>query len=125
MKWQASLQEVQYRIEKSDIILLSSLPLDKALIAGCIDILKKYLQRLRIEDVAILNKLLIFKGDFLTVRNVTRAIYLRQKELRLIERFQFIEPIAGLFHLQMNVLKLILDITWGKKGDRRSLACFY
>ncbi len=99
MKWQAPLREVQCRIEKADIIPLSTLLLDKASIAGCIDILKKYLKRLGIEDVAILNKLLIFKNDFLTVCNITRAIYRRQEELRLIERFQFIEPIAGLFHL--------------------------
>ncbi len=94
------------------------------MIAGCIDILKEYLKRLGIEDVAIFNKLLIFKGDFLTVRNVTRAIYQCQEELRPIERFQFIKPIARLFYLQMNVLKLFLDATWGKKGDQISLARF-
>ncbi len=75
MKWQAPLREVQCRIEKADIIPLPTLPLDKALIARCIDILKKYLKRLGIENVAIFNKLLIFKGDFLTMRNITRAIY--------------------------------------------------
>ncbi|MCJ1346581.1 hypothetical protein MMC31_004799 [Peltigera leucophlebia] len=114
MKWQAPLREVQCQIEKADIIPLPTLPLDESSIAGTIEILKEYLKRLGIEDVAIINKLLIFKGDFLTVRNVTRAIFRRQEELRSIDRFQFIEPIAGLFYLQMN----------GKKGDRISLARF-
>ncbi len=75
MKWQAPLQEVQCRIEKADIILLPTLPLDEALIAVFIDILKEYLMKLGIEHVAILNKLLILKGNFFTVCNVTRAIY--------------------------------------------------
>ncbi len=122
MKWQAPLWKVQYCIEKANIIPLSTLPLDETLIARCINIFKKYLKRLGIEDVAILNKLLIFKSDFLTIHNVTRTIYQCQEELHPIERFQFIKPIVGLFHLQMNVLKLLLDATWGKKGDQISLA---
>ncbi len=87
IKWQAPLREVQYHIEKADIIPLPNLPLDKALIARCIDSFKKYLKRLEIKDVAIFNKLLILKDDFLTVHNVTRAIDRRQEELCPIERF--------------------------------------
>lgn len=60
---------------KIDIILLSTLFLNKALIAEYINILKKYLKRLGIEDIAILNKLLIFKNNFLTIHNITRLIY--------------------------------------------------
>lgn len=66
---------MQCQIEKADIISLLTLPLDKALIAGTIDILKAYLKRLGIKNVAITNKLLIFKGDFLTMHNLTRTIY--------------------------------------------------
>lgn len=54
---------------------LPILPWNKALIVKIIDIFKKYLKRLEIESVAITNKLFIFKKDYLTVRNVTRAIY--------------------------------------------------
>ena len=99
---------MQCQIEKVDIISLSTLSLDETLIAGTIDILKEYLKRLGIENAAITNKLLIFKRDFLTVRNVTKVIYQHQEELYSIDKFQFIEPIAGLFHLLMNVLKLFL-----------------
>lgn len=75
MKWQTSLQEVQCWIEKADIIPLPTLLLDKSSIKGTIEIFKKYLKRLGIKNVAIINKFLIFKGDFLIVRNVTKAIY--------------------------------------------------
>ena len=98
--------------------------MDETLIARTINILKKYLKRLGIKNIAITNKLLIFKGDFLILRNVTRTIYLRQEELYPIEKFQFIKPIAGLFHLQMNVLKLFIDTTWGKKDNQVSLTHF-
>lgn len=49
--------------------------LDETLILRCIDIFKEYLKKFKIEDVVIINKLLIFKRDFLIVHNVTRAIY--------------------------------------------------
>ena len=75
MKCQASLQKVQCQIEKKDIIFLPILPLDKTSIIKYINILKKYLKRLEIDNIAIINKLLIFKKDFFTICNVIRAIY--------------------------------------------------
>lgn len=69
------------------------------------------------EDITIINKLLIFKGDFLTMHNIIREIYSHQEKLHLIKRFQFIKSIAKLFHLQMNILKLFLYTTWDKKCD--------
>ena len=66
----------------------------------------------------------MFKGDFLTVCNITRAIYRRRYDAGDIDRFLFMEPIAGFLHLQMNVLKLFLGAVWGKKTDRVSLARF-
>ena len=61
--------------KKIAIISLPTLFLDKTLIAGCIDILKKYLKRLEIKNITIFNKLLIFKGDFLIKYNITKVIY--------------------------------------------------
>lgn len=60
-------------------ISLPILLLDKTSIVRCIDIFKKYLKKLKIKDVATINKLLIFKEDFLTMRNVTRTIYQYQE----------------------------------------------
>lgn len=50
--------------KKIVIISLPTLPLDKFSIIKTIDILKKYLIKLGIKDVAIINKLFIFKRDF-------------------------------------------------------------
>lgn len=70
------MQKVQYQIKKTDIIALSTLSsLDMWSIVGNIDILKEYLKRVWIEKVVIINKLLIFKRDFLTVWNIIRIIY--------------------------------------------------
>ena len=91
--------------------------LDKALILRTIKILRIYLERLRLKDCIVDNRKIMFKGDFLTVRNITRAIYQNQIEIHLIDRFEFIEPIAGFFYLQMNMLKLFLNAIWGKPGD--------
>ena len=59
------------------------------------------------------------------MRNITRAIYRRQEEKRALQDFHFIESIAGIFHLQMNVLKPFLDATWGEPGERVYFACFW
>lgn len=67
-----------------------------------------YLERLGIEDCVVGGKKVMFRGDFLTVRNITRAIYQSHMEIHLIDRFEFIKPIAGFLHLQMNVLKSFL-----------------
>lgn len=69
MKWEVLLQKVQCHIKKADIISLPNLSLDKTLVARCIDILKKCLKRLKIENIAI------FKKDFLTIYNIIRVTY--------------------------------------------------
>lgn len=66
---------MQYQIKKANIILLLTLPLDKVLIAETIAILKKYLKKLGIENIAIINKLFIFKKNFLIIYNLTKIIY--------------------------------------------------
>lgn len=111
-------------MEKADLLPLLVLDLDKTSISRTIDIIRTYLERLRLEDCVVGGKKIMFRGDFLTTRNVTRTIYQDQIELCPIDRFKFIEPIAGFFHLQMNVLKLFFSATWGKLGDRISLAHF-
>lgn len=66
---------MQSQIEKVNIILLPTLFLKKTLIVRIIDVLKNYLNRQRIKNIVIINKLLIFTKDFLNVCNITRAIY--------------------------------------------------
>lgn len=124
VKWPSPLSERRSRKERADLLPLPTLAIDEASIAGTIDIMRTYAQTLGLEDVAVQDKCIMFKGDYLTVRNMRRAIYRRQREPHPIHSFQFAEPIAGLFHLQMNLLRLLLNALWGQKEDRISLARF-
>ena len=107
-KWLVPLSNIQCLMEKTKLLLLPTLLLDEVFISGTIDILKKYLKRLELDKIAVTNKSIICKGDFLMVCNITRAIYQQRNKKRLIYWYQYIEPIAGFFHMQINVLKLFL-----------------
>ena len=122
--FKAPLREIQCPLEKADLLPLPVLDIDKSSISGTIDILKTYLKRLGLEDCVVGGKKIMFRGNFLTVRNITRAIYQGQIEVQPIDCFEFIEPIAGFLHLQMNVLKLFFSAIWGKVSNRISFACF-
>ena len=122
--FKAPLREIQCPLEKADLLPLPVLDIDKSSISRTIDILRTYLERLRLEDCVVGGKKIMFRGNFLTVRNITRAIYQGQIEVQPIDCFEFIEPIAGFLHLQMNVLKLFFSAIWGKVSNRISFACF-
>ncbi len=64
------------------------------------------------------------KGNWLTIRNITQAIYQKQEEPEILYMLGWIEPIAGLFHLQMNILKLFTFTFWGESNDECSLSRF-
>lgn len=59
----------------------------------------------------------------MTVGNIARAIYYKQEEPFYIYRFSWIEPIARMFHFQMNILKLFLATFWGQFEDKFLLQC--
>lgn len=61
--------------QKTDLILLSILFLDKLFIFDTIEILKMYLEKLNLENVIVCKKCIMFKRDFLTGRNITQIIY--------------------------------------------------
>jgi hypothetical protein len=63
----------------------------------------------------------MFKGDWLTIRNINSALFQCQDALMEDETFDFVEPVMGLFHLQMNVLKLSIGNYWGR-ADGKDLA---
>jgi hypothetical protein len=56
--------------KKPEIIILPVLPKNEANIAEMIDILNLYTKRTGILESSILNKIINFRGDFLTVRNI-------------------------------------------------------
>ena len=64
------------------------------------------------------------KGDWLTVRNITLAIYQKLEEPKILYIMGWIEPIAELFHLQMNILKLFTFTFWGQSNDECSFPRF-
>ena len=122
-KWPAPLRTQRCALLKADVVPLPTFPLNKANIEDNIDILRNLLARLQLAEV-VEGNVVMLKGDWLTVRNVTRAIYRKQGDKPGPYRFNWIEPIAGFFHLQMNVLTILHTSFWGAPGDLYSLQRF-
>lgn len=59
----------------------------------------------------------MFHGDRFTVHHITRAMLCRVVELDLMLHFGWIEPIAGLFHMQMNIQKLLMHALEGSQTE--------
>jgi hypothetical protein len=98
--------------------------MDEASISGTIDILKALLDELGIDSDDVDDRKVMLHGDYLTVRNVTRAMFRRSVEPEPLMRFGWVEPIAGLFRLQMNVLKLLFGVFEGDAVDPGSVKRF-
>ncbi len=60
----------------------------------------------------------------MTVRNYQRTIYLRQEELLPLDRFYWLEPVAGFFHLQINLLSMMFGKFWGGTDNVVFLNCY-
>ena len=120
-KWETFLPNIRCRNEVVDILQLPTLLFNEGSIAGTIEILWEIAKRLGLSDEIVRNKIILLKGDLLTVRNSRRAIYWRQGEHLLSPKFYWLEPIAELFHLQMDFVSMLLDQFWGLAGDIISL----
>lgn len=68
------LKNIQYLIKKADIILLPILLLNEAKILETIDILYCLIECLGLKGI-IKDKIVLIKGDYLTVKNMTRVLY--------------------------------------------------
>lgn len=122
--WPMPLKNIQCAIQKADVIPLPILPLDESKIATTVDIIRCLVERLGLAGV-IEEKVVPIKGDFVTVKNITRAIYRKQDELNPFYKFSWVEPIASLFHLQINALRLFHITFWGRPSDKYSLQRFH
>lgn len=60
-------------------------------------------------------------GDQLTIRNLILGLYQLQDGTNAQERLDFLEPVIGLFHLQMNVLGVLIQNFWGPMLQRYSV----
>jgi hypothetical protein len=98
--------------------------MDEASISRTIDILKALLDELGIDSDDVDDRKVMLHGDYLTVRNITRAMFRRSVEPEPLMRFGWVEPIAGLFRLQMDVLKLLFGVFEGDAVDPGSLKRF-
>jgi hypothetical protein len=109
---------------RADYMTFPAIDQNEASINGTIAILKQIIDMLGLNSRDVLDSVLWISGDYLRVRNIARAIYRRQEHRERIHNFSFIEPIAGLFHLQMNALKMIMHAFDGAGGNPGSLRRF-
>ncbi len=100
------LKEIQCIKEKADILLLPTLPYNESEICETIDILRELIQYLSLDNYIFEDEIVMVKRDWLTVQNITQAIYQKAEEPEILYMLGWIELIAGLFHLKINILKL-------------------
>jgi hypothetical protein len=118
------LANIRVKENRARILTFQALDMDESSISGTIDILKALVDELGIDSDDVDNREVMLHGDYLTVRNVTRAMFRRLVEPDPLMRFGWLEPIAELFHLQMNVLKLLFRVFEGDAVDPGSLKRF-
>lgn len=93
----------------ADILPFPTLAFNKKSINGTKEVLLDIISNLELTDNVIKSKVILLKGDLLTIRNARCAIYQRQDMLLPLLRFDWLELVAGLFHLQINVLSVFFD----------------
>lgn len=120
-KWASLLRDIRCSLKKANILLLPPLPYNKGTISGSIDIIRKLADRLELTDDVIRDKVIWIKEDLMTVRNYRRTIYWRQDESLPLDRFHWLELVAELFHLQMNLISILFGKFWGVAKDIVSL----
>ena len=84
--WPMPLKDIRCAIRKTDVIFLPILPLNKATISETIDILHFLVERLSLQGV-VEDKIVPIKRDFLTIKNVTQALYCKQDEPNTLYKF--------------------------------------
>ena len=84
--WPMPLKDIQYPVRKVDIIPLPILSLKKSKISEKINILCCLVERLSLKGV-VEDKVVSIKDDYLTIKNVTRALYQKQGKPNQLMRF--------------------------------------
>ena len=127
-------------VEKSDLHTLIAFNRNEAVINEVIEIILDIMAELELSPAELLDKVILFKGDYMTVRNILydfpgsramdfgprpytngefirRAAFRRQED-EPIHQLRFVEPVIGLFHLQMCILGTIYKAHWGSEEGR-------
>lgn len=84
--WPMPLKDIWYTIKKANVILLPILSLKKTTISKTINILRFLVELLSLKGV-VEDKIVLIKGDFLTIRNVTQALYCKQDKPNTLYKF--------------------------------------
>lgn len=63
----------------------------------------------------------MFKNNYITIQNIIWVIYYKQEKFFYVYEFFWIESVAEIFHLQMNILKLFITTFQGQSEDIFSL----
>lgn len=120
-KWASSLPDIGCNLEKANILPLPTLLYNEDTISGSIDIIRKLADRQELTDDVIKDEIILIKRDLMTVQNCRCAKYRQQDELLSLDRFHWLEPVAGLFHLQMNLISILFGKFWVVVGGVVSL----
>ncbi len=72
------MPNIRCRNEVADVLLFPTLPYNKGSIVGTIEILREIAERLEFSDEIVRDKVILLKGNLLTVRNCRHAIYRQQ-----------------------------------------------
>lgn len=78
------LKKMQCAKEKANILPLPTLPYDKSKISKTIDILGELIQRLDPDDYVFKDKVMMAKKHWLTIWNITQAIYQKQEKPEIL-----------------------------------------
>ena len=124
-KWPSPLPDIKCRPDIANVLPLLTLATNKATISGTIDIVQELAERLELTDEVVRNKFILLKEDLMTICNCQRAIFWRQAKLPPLNKYFWLEPVAGLFHLQMNFLSLLFEKFWEIAGDLVSFNWYY
>jgi hypothetical protein len=111
-----------------EILTLPLYDLNESKIDEMIKILYNIAEDVGLSKEQVLEKMILFKGDYLTVRNVRSYSFpgciLMYRKAKFRQRFcsphstlNYIETATGLFHLEMNVLVMIFRAHLGKQSD--------
>lgn len=96
----------------SSLFTLPVLSLDETKVEELMQALAMMIEELGQNEAGLDMMIALVSGDWLTIRNIVLGLYQLQDGENVKERLDFLEPVIGLFHLQMNVLKIHMQNFW-------------
>lgn len=98
-KWPSLLPDIKCNPNTADVLLLPTLVANKITISETINIIRELAERLELTDEVVRDKLILIKRDLMTIHNCRYAIFWRQDKLSPLNKYSWLEPMAGLFCL--------------------------